>query len=600
MSFRISRIQTGTPGEDDWLLLSQLSSITISASTISAAASDNSLNDSGLGFVAAGFVDEMSVQVEGFTGAPGNNYDSATIETVTAGKMIIKSDRTIADDAAGETVTITAWRTRRVQVSDVLALVTASVELRGLAFTSDTGSTSDSDPGAGLFKWDNATQGSATYLYFDDVTIDAVNLDTFYGSLGSSGFIYMQQSDDEAKWQLWKWTSSPTDGTGYWKFPVTLQASGGSIVDAKTVYCDFAGSGSGGAGTVTSVDASGGVQTASGSAITATGTVRGAFVINAQTGTTYAVASTDRGKHVTLSNAASIAATIAQAGTAGFEDGYFCWLECIGAGAVTLTPTTSTVNGASTLVLTSGMSAVLFSDGANYRAIVFGAPDVTVNAQTGTTYTYLSGDRGKLVTHSNGSSIAGTLPQATGAFGAGWSMWVENRGAGTLTITPTTSTIDGASSLALTTNQGALIVSDGTNYYTMRGTVGSAATLAAYAQGDGLTVDLCGFRGVPQNAQSGNYTLVAADAGKHIYHASGAGSGDTYTIPANGSVAYPVGTTITFANLDSNAVSIAITTDTLYLAGTGTTGTRSLAQYGVATALKTTSTTWVISGTGLS
>ena len=127
----------------------------------------------------------------------------------------------------------------------------------------------------------------------------------------------------------------------------------------------------------------------------------------------------------------------------------------------------------------------------------------------------------------------------------------------------------------------------------------TAAQAAAIVQGDGLTADLAGFRGIPQNAQTGNYTLVAADAGKHIYHASGAGSGDTYTIPANGSVAFPVGTSITFINMDSNAVSIAITTDSMYLAGTGTTGTRTLAAYGVATAVKITSTAWIISGAGL-
>jgi hypothetical protein len=37
----------------------------------------------------------------------------------------------------------------------------------------------------------------------------------------------------------------------------------------------------------------------------------------------------------------------------------------------------------------------------------------------------------------------------------------------------------------------------------------------------------------------------------------------------------------------------------MYLAGTGTTGTRSLAQYGMASAIKMTSTTWLISGNGL-
>lgn len=92
-----------------------------------------------------------------------------------------------------------------------------------------------------------------------------------------------------------------------------------------------------------------------------------------------------------------------------------------------------------------------------------------VNAQTGTTYTYLTTDFRKLVTHTNGSAIAGALPQAGATFPAGWFIFVQNRGAGALTITPTTSTIDGAATLVLNQNEGALIVSDGTNYFTARG-----------------------------------------------------------------------------------------------------------------------------------
>jgi hypothetical protein len=108
-----------------------------------------------------------------------------------------------------------------------------------------------------------------------------------------------------------------------------------------------------------------------------------------------------------------------------------------------------------------------------------------------------------------------------------------------------------------------------------------------------------GFLEIPFNGQSGNYTLVLSDSGKSIYHASGDGSGDTYTIPANGSVAYPTGTVLTFINSDSNSVSIAITTDTMTLCGTTTTGTRTLAQNGEANAIKVTSTSWIICGTGL-
>lgn len=106
--------------------------------------------------------------------------------------------------------------------------------------------------------------------------------------------------------------------------------------------------------------------------------------------------------------------------------------------------------------------------------------------------------------------------------------------------------------------------------------------------------------GINQNSQSSNYTLVLTDANKQIFHPTGAGAGDTFTIPANASVAFPVGTVETFVNEDSNAVSIAITTDTLTLAGTTTTGTRTLAQNGIATALKVTTTKWFISGVGLS
>jgi hypothetical protein len=107
-----------------------------------------------------------------------------------------------------------------------------------------------------------------------------------------------------------------------------------------------------------------------------------------------------------------------------------------------------------------------------------------------------------------------------------------------------------------------------------------------------------GYINIPQNAQTGSYTLVAGDAGKHIYHAAAAAVA-TYTIPANASVAYAIGTAVTFINMSTNAVTIAITTDTLYLGGTGTTGSRTLALYGVATCVKMTSTTWVITGSGL-
>jgi len=108
-----------------------------------------------------------------------------------------------------------------------------------------------------------------------------------------------------------------------------------------------------------------------------------------------------------------------------------------------------------------------------------------------------------------------------------------------------------------------------------------------------------GFKNIPQNSQSAAYTTVMGDKGKHILHPSTDANARTFTIDSNANVAYPIGTAITFINMTSQVVTIAITADTMYLAGTGTTGSRSLAQYGVATAIKIDSTHWIISGTGL-
>jgi hypothetical protein len=112
--------------------------------------------------------------------------------------------------------------------------------ITGLVFTSDTDSTTDADPGAGLFKWNHATQASATALYVDNADADGITVTTFFASLGSTGFIYLQQADDRTKWQMWKWSTAPTAGSGYYKFTsLVLQAQGGSIADAKSVYTEW-------------------------------------------------------------------------------------------------------------------------------------------------------------------------------------------------------------------------------------------------------------------------------------------------------------------------------------------------------------------------
>ena len=110
------------------------------------------------------------------------------------------------------------------------------------------------------------------------------------------------------------------------------------------------------------------------------------------------------------------------------------------------------------------------------------------------------------------------------------------------------------------------------------------------------TASSVGYIGMPQNIlASGGLTLSKAHAGEHIYVT---GSSQTVTIPANSSVPFEIGTAIVIINGNVTS-SIAITTDTLRLAGSSLTGTRSLAAYGLATAVKVESTTWIVSGSGL-
>ena len=113
-------------------------------------------------------------------------------------------------------------------------------------------------------------------------------------------------------------------------------------------------------------------------------------------------------------------------------------------------------------------------------------------------------------------------------------------------------------------------------------------------------VGTCTTIPVTQNSQSAAYTTVLGDAGKQIYHPGADTTARTWTIDSNANVAYPIGTVITFINdTSAGVITIAITSDTLVLAGAGTTGSRTLAASGIATAIKITSTRWMINGTGL-
>lgn len=169
--------------------------------------------------------------------------------------------------------------------------------------------------------------------------------------------------------------------------------------------------------------------------------------------------------------------------------------------------------------------------------------------------------------------------------GTTWASQAPGAITGNVTIGNTTISLGGTATTVGNLTLTNTTISSGT----ITGTVSNATTDSA---------NIVGYMGIPQNSQNGNYNVVIGDSGKHIYHPTGQAAA-TYTIPANSNVAFTVGSAVTIINGSANNVSIALTTDTLYLSSNGATGTRTLTQWGVATAVKITSTAWVISGSNL-
>ena len=210
------------------------------------------------------------------------------------------------------------------------------------------------------------------------------------------------------------------------------------------------------------------------------------------------------------------------------------------------------------------------------------------------------------LTVGSGLQISGTTLSSTDAGGTVTSVAVSGgttglttsggpiTGSGTITLAGTLAVANGGTGVTSSTGSGSNVLSTSPTLVTpVLGTPSSGNLSNCTADG---TNDV-GFKNVPQNSQNANYTLVLADSGKHI--AKSDTSAYTWTIPANASVAFPIGTAITFVNYGSaGSVTIAITSDTMYLAGDtgGATGSRTLEPYAVATAIKVASTTWIISG----
>jgi hypothetical protein len=130
----------------------------------------------------------------------------------------------------------------------------------------------------------------------------------------------------------------------------------------------------------------------------------------------------------------------------------------------------------------------------------------------------------------------------------------------------------------------------------MSGAYTFTGTLTANTSITFPTSGTLGYLNIPQVTKSGAYTPTdTSDVGKHISITTGG-------VTVNASI-YSAGDVFTiYNNSGSNQTITAGTNVTFRLAGTATTGNRTLAQYGVATLLCVTggaTPTFVVSGGGV-
>ena len=223
------------------------------------------------------------------------------------------------------------------------------------------------------------------------------------------------------------------------------------------------------------------------------------------------------------------------------------------------TTSLNATSGSATLTATQYRSLILAVSGAMSANVI---------------YTIPSGVGGQWIVYNS----------TTDASGGPWTITFASAGGGTSVVVPRSTRM--------------VIVSDGTNiskldyllanssntgYLTMTGAI-TAGTTASDSIGD--------LRNVPPNSQTGAYVLAATDSGKYISITTGG-----VTVPAS---IFSAGQTISvYNNSASSQIITQGTSVTMTLAGTATTGNRTLAQYGLCTILCTASNAFVITGAGL-
>ena len=114
--------------------------------------------------------------------------------------------------------------------------------------------TTDSDPGAGKIRFNNASLSSATAAYVDDEDANGTDIsawvqsfDDVTGNATNRGRLRVTKSNSLTVWHTFKISGAVTDASGYTKLALTYIDGAGSLADADKVFISFVPSGEDGA-----------------------------------------------------------------------------------------------------------------------------------------------------------------------------------------------------------------------------------------------------------------------------------------------------------------------------------------------------------------
>ena len=143
-----------------------------------------------------------------------------------------------------DVVTIAEWFDGQSTILDGY-----SVAAKKLAwyFTFST-TTTDADPGSGVFRFNNADPTLATYIYIDNLNADAVSATAWLATFDDSsstvrGELTLVSASDTAVQYKYQVNGAVTAASGYYKIPVAYVSGAGTISNATQVGFSFARTG---------------------------------------------------------------------------------------------------------------------------------------------------------------------------------------------------------------------------------------------------------------------------------------------------------------------------------------------------------------------